>query len=428
MSSVSKTTSTAIIPYNPTLPHIRVKKHLEASDKIKRKTDNASRKAFEAQYLNTYKAVHLGGKETIESRMIGSAVAFYQTHTDKEITQRFSKYIKVATSLNHLNNQQLSALLTTGKSLGSGTGGEVLLIKVQGVPVFVKKIRLTAIEQENPKSTQNLFKLPAYYQYGVGSMGFGVWRELAAHKMTTQWVLNGECQNFPLMYHSRVLQRSEAPTPPTADQLKDRENYVAYWDGSQAVGRRAEAADIASADVVVFMEHLPQTLDKWLGAKGSKENLYQIERELNQVAAFMKSRGFLHFDAHLNNILTDNNHVYFADLGLALSRRFDLSLEERVFLEKHIDYDRYYVVGALAQHAIARAFGDKEGEVALNSYLSSEKMTIVLPPSVKSIAQRYRPIALLMHKFLTGLREQSKSTQYPETELAREWTALQKLF
>lgn len=138
----------------------------------------------------------------------------------------------------------------------------------------------------------------------------------------------------------------------------------------------------------------------------------------------MKSRGFLHFDAHFDNILANNNHIYFADFGLATSRRFDLSPEERAFLEKHIDYDRYYVVAELAQRAIVTTLREDEREGALNAYLSPEKMTIMLSSAIDSIAQRYRPIAVLMSNFFRGLREHSKSTPYPESELAQEWTKL----
>jgi hypothetical protein len=430
MSSLSvPSVSTALIPYDPTLPHISIKARLETSVEATRRADSASRKVLEDQYINTYKALHLGGKDTLESRMIRSAIAFCPTHDEKETAQRLSNYNKVAKYLSQLTNEQLSTLLTTAKSLGSGTGGEVMSIEMEGVPVFVKKIRLTAIEKENPRSTQNLFELPSYYQYGVGSMGFGVWRELAAHEMTTQWILNGECQNFPLMYHSRVLERSHPlPKSPMPEELEERQRYVNYWDGSTAVGRRSEAADTASADVVVFMESFPQTLKKWLSVEGGKANLRKIEHELSLVAEFMKSRGFLHFDAHFHNILANDNHIYFADFGLATSRKFDLSPEERAFLERHIDYDRYYVIGELARRAIALTLKDEEGEIALNEYFSPKKMTIVLPPAIESIAQRYRPIAILMDNFFRDLREHSKTTPYPEAELAREWSKLKNLF
>jgi serine/threonine protein kinase len=409
--------------------HSYVQKKLKARmQSVRDSFSDDMRSLVENQYLNTYKALHLGGKETLESRMIRSVIANCPTHSESETAQRLSNYNKVTLHLSRLTNEQLSKILAAATPLGSGTGGEVLSMEVEGVPLFVKKIRLTTIEQQNPRSTLNLFELPPYYQYGVGSMGFGVWREIAAHEITTEWVLKGECQNFPLMYHSRVLQRSTLPTTPTTDQLEERARYVEYWDGSSAVGLRSKQVDSASADVVVFMEHIPQTLDKWLSIESSKGNLTEpaitkVERELNMVAAFMKSRGFLHFDAHFHNILANNNHVYFADFGLAMSQKFDLLPEERAFFEKHIDYDRYYVVTELAKNAIA-ATVHQENEVLLDTYLSTGKMTI-LPLAVASIAQRYRPIAILMDKFFQGLQKESKSTPFPKIELEREWTKLQ---
>jgi len=227
------------------------------------------------------------------------------------------------------------------------------------------------------------------------------------------------------MYHTRVLERSPGLSkPPTQEEIEERQRYVEYWDGSSAIGRRSEAASTASADVVVFMESLPQTLDKWLSIEGGKGDLLKVERELNLVAAFMKSRGFLHFDAHFHNILAHNNHIYFADFGLATSRKFDLSPEERAFLEKHIDYDRYYVVAELGQSAVVATLKEEEMEDALNAYLSPGKMTVVLPSALNSIAERCRPIATLIYRFFHGLREHSKSTPFPEAELAREWAKL----
>lgn len=419
-------TSTALVPYDPTLPHISLKAHLEAA------ADKAVSHAFEieeARFLNTYKALHLGGKETLESRMIQVAATHCPTHSSEETAQRLSNYGKVARHLSRLTDEQLSLLLTAAKPLQSRAGGETLSIQIDGVPLFVKKVRLSTIEQHHPRSTLNLFDLPPYYQYGVGSMGFGAWREVSAHEITTQWVLNGECQHFPLMYHSRVLPRSTPPTVPTGDPLEMRQQYVKYWDGSEAVGVRAEAMDTASSDIVIFMENLPETMDAWLRIQGENGNLTpstmnQLEHELNMVAAFMKARGFLHFDAHLHNILAHNNHVYFADFGLAMNQKFDLSPKERVFFEQHRDYDRYYVVAELFKGAIIAALGDQESEEVLDKYLADGIIERPLPIAVASIAQRYGPIAILMEKFFHDLRETSKSTPYPATELSREWARL----
>ena len=58
-----------------------------------------------------------------------------------------------------------------------------MLLKIGGSNIFVKKVRLTDIERrtENIMSTANLFDYRLYCQYGIGSPGFGVWRELATH-------------------------------------------------------------------------------------------------------------------------------------------------------------------------------------------------------------------------------------------------------
>jgi hypothetical protein len=68
------------------------------------------------------------------------------------------------------------------------------LLEVAGTPVFVRRVPLTDLERrpENVRSTANLFALPVFCQYGLGGPGFGAWRELAVHTMTTNWVLTGE--------------------------------------------------------------------------------------------------------------------------------------------------------------------------------------------------------------------------------------------
>ena len=61
----------------------------------------------------------------------------------------------------------------------TGIGGQSVLLIIHGSPIFVKKVPLTDLERqpENVMSTANLFNLPLFYQYGVGSAGFCSWRE-----------------------------------------------------------------------------------------------------------------------------------------------------------------------------------------------------------------------------------------------------------
>lgn len=113
----------------------------------------------------------------------------------------------VATRLSLLSDQRLQEVVASAVPLGSGIGGRSAEVDIEGTRVFVKRVPLTDVElrPECVRSTANVFGLPTFYQYGVGSAGFGAWRELAVHTMTTHWVLGNAYPGFPLMYHWRVL-------------------------------------------------------------------------------------------------------------------------------------------------------------------------------------------------------------------------------
>jgi hypothetical protein len=93
-------------------------------------------------------------------------------------------------------------LVEAAPLIGSGIGGTSVSLEIEGWPVFAKRVPLTDLERrpDNVMSTANVFQLPTCYQYGVGSAGFGAWRELAAYVMTTNWVLGGRYAGFPLRY------------------------------------------------------------------------------------------------------------------------------------------------------------------------------------------------------------------------------------
>jgi hypothetical protein len=121
-----------------------------------------------------------------------------------------------------------------------GIGGKSALISIEDTPVFVKKVPLTDLEQlpQHFMSTKNLFDLPLGYQYGVGSAGFGAWRELATHVMTTNWVITSECANFPIMYHWRIL--PSHPGDININYWGDIEKYCQYWENSDVIRKRVE--------------------------------------------------------------------------------------------------------------------------------------------------------------------------------------------
>jgi hypothetical protein len=118
---------------------------------------------------------------------------------------RTSRYQVVSRRLAGLNDADVMTLLARTSTPTVGFGGTTSTTTIDGVPVFVKRVPLTDLERrpENAGSTANLFGLPNFYQYGIGSTGFGVWRELAVHTMTTRWVLERQFAGFPLLYHWR---------------------------------------------------------------------------------------------------------------------------------------------------------------------------------------------------------------------------------
>ena len=158
--------------------------------------------------------------------------------TESGHAARVSAYAAVGARLSLVSDRRLEDAVGAAPGLGSGIGGRSAEMQVEGVRVFVKRVPLTDVElrPKHARSTANLFGLPLFYQYGVGSAGFGAWRELAAHIMTTGWVLGDAYAGFPLLYHWRVL----PDTPPTgfADEFGGVEGAVAHWDGSPAVRRR----------------------------------------------------------------------------------------------------------------------------------------------------------------------------------------------
>ncbi|WP_329325134.1 serine/threonine-protein kinase [[Kitasatospora] papulosa] len=338
---------------------------------------------------------------------------------------RVAAHSAVSTSLALRSDLRLSELVGRAVHLGSGTGGKSALMEVEGNPVFVKRVPLTDLERlpEHVGSTANLFDLPAFCQYGIGGPGFGAWRELAVQTMTTNWVLSGQHQGFPMMYHWRVLPDT-APLLP--DELADVQGAVTHWGGGEGVRRRIEALLQSSASLTLFLEYIPQTLHEWLTEQVRKDDADAdracslVESELEAGTSFMNDRGLLHFDAHFRNILTDGRRLYFADYGLALSSKFDLSPLETRFFELHKTYDRCYTASYLANWLITALYGceRKEREALIRACAEGEAPPDG-PQRARAILSRYAPLASVLTDFLGTLQNVSREAVYPSRALSR---------
>jgi hypothetical protein len=337
---------------------------------------------------------------------------------------RLTAHGAVSTSLALCSDRALGELVDAAAPIGSGIGGKSALLEVAGTPVFVKRVPLTDPERqpENVRSTANLFALPVFCHYGIGGPGFGAWRELAVHTMTTNWVLAGEYEGFPLMYHWRVLPDS-APLP---EELADVEQAVAYWGGGSEVRRRVEALQQSSASVALFLEYIPQNLHEWLSVQvGAGDDAAEracdiVERDLEAGTSFMNTRGLLHFDAHFENILTDGRRLFFADYGLAISSRFELSREEIGFFDRHRTYDRCYTVTYLVNWLVTALHGyRREDRDALVRAYAKDKRPIGVPEAAAVILARHAPLAAVMSDFNRKLQHESRETPYPLEEIRR---------
>ena len=339
---------------------------------------------------------------------------------------RLAAYETVATALSLLSDRQLADLVDAAPVAGSGVGGTNVRLEIEGVPVFAKRVPLTDLERrpEHVRSTANLFGVPSYCHYGVvalASAGFGAWRELAAHAMSTNWVLAGRSEAFPLLYHWRVLD-GETSMP---EEWADVDAVVEYWHGSPAVRDRLDAVAKASASIVLFLEHVPRNLRDWLdeqlriGPDAVEAAGAMVERCLTRDVAFMNANGLLHFDAHFGNILTDGDRLFLSDFGLATSPRFDLAPAEREFLARNRTHDGGYAVTCLVNWLVGALEGPADVAdrfARIRRYAGGAEPA--LPPASAAIVKRYAPVAAVVNDFTWDFFGESRETPFPEDRLA----------
>ncbi|GAA0900260.1 hypothetical protein [Virgisporangium aurantiacum] len=323
----------------------------------------------------------------------------------------------VADHLARLDDHDIVALLDAATPGPPGIGGATTTFDIAGTRVFAKAIPLT--DRERERDTRNIFDLPTYYQYGIGSAGFGTWREIAVHERTTRWVLDGAFGGFPVVHHWRVLPRPPEPMP-----AREREFFLGRWGDSPAVRARMAAIDSASAVVVVVMEHIPFTVDEWLkarvadGPRAAAAAVSFVEDGLSTATDFLAAQGIVHFDAHFWNVLTDGHGLYLADFGLALAADFTLTGEERDFLGRHRDYDRCHVATHLTHWLVHHTAGvpwpDCHGYVAAQADAGFPD----LPPWAATVATRHAPVATVLGAFHERLIAGDLSAPYPSEALA----------
>lgn len=337
---------------------------------------------------------------------------------------RRKTYLRVSSEIAAMNNVEVRALLDEGEA--SRGWGKHQTVYVGGVQVFVKSVPVTDLEYANAFSTRNLYDLPLYYNYGVGSAGFGAFRELLTHVKTTNWVLDGAIPFFPLLYQFRLLPFAGEQTVFEAER---RNAYLTYWSGSEAIGRYFDERLKANHELVLFLEHVPHALHPWLVQRqGATEGSLE---DLRSAISFLRGHGIVHLDAHFFNIVTDGEHAYLTDFGLALDRGFELADEERQFFANHEYYDYGEVLWSLGQvlvniyqqlpedggRTLAEACGiasdtpPRELMGALVRNIEQLADAMALHPGLAGAVLKYRDVILLMQDFYSSMHaNNSKDT------------------
>jgi hypothetical protein len=330
---------------------------------------------------------------------------------------RRSRHDRVASWLAARADGELVALLQAASLDGVGVGGGSSRVDVDGVPVFVKRIPITDRELAHPHSTANLFDLPVRWQYGMYRLagpGYNAWRELAANQNVTEGVLAGEAESFPLLHHWRVV----PGRPPVAPEHVDIDAVVAQFGGNPAVRARFDALAGATASLVLFIEHLPDRLSRWLDDPIGRAAT--VERQLFEIVAFLRRRELLHLDGHFGNIRADDTRLYLVDFGLATSPRFDLSDAERDFATRNADHDADHASMRLVNWLVTSVCGvpapADSGPVARNELVrrcAAGDIPADVPPDVAGIIARHAPAAARMNDFCWRLFDGDLHAEYP---------------
>jgi hypothetical protein len=307
--------------------------------------------------------------------------------------------------LRAMADKELLASVTAGSPpMGLGVSSAATI----GVEkVFIKRLPLTDVEADHPYSTRNHFELPTFYSYGVGSAGFGPWRELAALQAVSG------VSGLPVHLHHRVMPRS---SPPQSLPWSE-EAYVKYWGGNRAVGRYLQARNSATQELwIVQLEHAGSRADLWLAEH--PEDVNDVLGQVFDAIAELRSRHMVHFDAHWGNVITDGACCRLVDFGVAMSADMELGNSEKAFLDRHLHYDYGVVLGYLGL-MLAITLGEEPSSQMLRHHLDDlGSLEGRCPPTLLGALERYRHPILYMVDFFERIRQPDKHSTYDDQVLA----------
>jgi len=360
-----------------------------------------------------------------------------------DLNTRIQKYYNLNNHLSQVDSVELVSLLNKSKKIKTWDTNQLRgtnqIIIIKKAKLFVKRIPITDTEYKHLFSTKNRYRLPRNYYYGVdpAAAGAGVFRELAIHVKTTNWVLQGQIENFPLMYHYRIM-----PNPKRTSKMKEerQREFNKYWNNSKIKGKYIVDRFNSNYEAVLFLEYFPYTLKPWLNKNMDKLNYFVSE--MKDTLSFLQKNGIIHFDVHWENIITDGNKPFLTDFGLALDKGFDLSSSERLFFKNNSYYDfgQFLFWIAAFFHFNFQKLSDAKKKKIICKYESGEKIQLdrpllvllknihkiiadgdmKLPKQLVDCIKNYGSIMISMCEFIENIRgKNSRITSFNNREIRR---------
>ena len=247
---------------------------------------------------------------------------------------RIKRYNILHNKLKKISSDELNNIFIQGmkKEYKNNSYG-----KISGYDVFMKKIPLTTLEYNNIFDTFNLYNLPTYYNYPIGSAGINCFREITMHIKTTKWVLEGKINNLIMMYHYRIIKKENN----IIDEIQKEninKNVSTKWNNNKNIKNYLIERLNAPYEIIVVMEYFPITLNKWL--KQDLKNVYSYCKQIFPLLNFLQKQRVIHFDSHSKNfVVSKEGLIYMIDFGLVLDLDFNLTKEEIKFFHKNTLFD-----------------------------------------------------------------------------------------
>lgn len=270
---------------------------------------------------------------------------------------RMSDYYLLQTKLSYLSNKEINSYIDNDKVTASGI---TKIIDFDNKKIFMKAIPVAKLFCENQFDTSNLYNLPSYYNYGMGSAGINPWRELLTHIKTSNWVLNGDINYFPLLYHYRIIKNSNKNFETLMDDRSMR-----IWNNNPNIKKYLTDRENSSYKIVLLMEYIPHVLGKYL--EDNPDFVESYHNQAQNIISFLNSKNILHNDAHLFNYLVDDNKkIYLTDFGLTLDLEFKLTKDEKKFMNKNQNIDKYYITDSVFADYFNKAYFNENIKMKYN--------------------------------------------------------------